>query len=532
MTNNTFPTSSGMDPRRVPELSLAAARGAARKAASDARQSSIRQAIMQAREASSGPDVEMLDAPPLEYSRSSLYGRGNSLPHSESLTSSHLPAASSQRQLSGDMASTSYLQPVHVIGVQHGSSSAAQPSSPYIIEVDDDSPLPMRRRPQATTLCNSRHCCCSSNLHSQNSGNLVDLTGETPSSAQLPVRHPIDLDSIGSGSLGRTSSELGQQPSVLRQQQAQRSGPRRPAGNSASARSLCANMGASQSGRLGVYANGSSSAADSIYNEAGDFLDITGLQSSQHGSFGRSPSRQPAHRSTVVSSQGRGDLEAMHQQRESRAMSNQSHAHLYGNVSFEARQGAATQEDIDLALAMSLAAEDDEEGRFHPMDPAMSRHFSNNRHRQQHTRSEASFFQPYSSRAGPLASIAHSFLSGGSHLDQEVLATLMADFDRAANAGSTAPGSGQQDLSYEALTNLEDVKLTAPPELLATMPLDMCLKGGQWEDKACSICQSEYEPDEVIMILPCEHHFHKDCAMEWLGKHSKKCPICKELIGG
>lgn len=290
----------------------------------------------------------MLDAPPLEYSRSSLYGRGNSLPHSESLTSSHLPgtsatfdlnssrqtsdfecctnhfserlclyvaAASSQRQLSGDMASTSYLQPVHVIGVQHGSSSAAQPSSPYIIEVDDDSPLPMRRRPQATTLCNSRHCCCSSNLHSQNSGNLVDLTGETPSSAQLPVRHPIDLDSIGSGSLGRTSSELGQQPSVLRQQQAQRSGPRRPAGNSASARSLCANMGASQSGRLGVYANGSSSAADSIYNEAGDFLDITGLQSSQHGSFGRSPSRQPAHRSTVVSSQGRGDLEAMHQQR-------------------------------------------------------------------------------------------------------------------------------------------------------------------------------------------------------------------------
>lgn len=31
-------------------------------------------------------------------------------------------------------------------------------------------------------------------------------------------------------------------------------------------------------------------------------------------------------------------------------MSNQSHAHLYGNVSFEARQGAATQEDIDLAL--------------------------------------------------------------------------------------------------------------------------------------------------------------------------------------
>ena len=44
-----------------------------------------------------------------------------------------------------------------------------------------------------------------------------------------------------------------------------------------------------------------------------------------------------------------------------------------------------------------------------------------------------------------------------------------------------------QDMSYEALTNLEDVKLTAPPELLATMPLDMCLKGGQWEDKVSAV---------------------------------------------
>ena len=35
-----------MDPRRVPELSDAAARGAARKAAADARQRSIQQAMM------------------------------------------------------------------------------------------------------------------------------------------------------------------------------------------------------------------------------------------------------------------------------------------------------------------------------------------------------------------------------------------------------------------------------------------------------------------------------------------------------
>ena len=82
-----------------------------------------------------------------------------------------------------------------------------------------------------------------------------------------------------------------------------------------------------------------------------------------------------------------------------------------------------------------------------------------------------------------MISITQSLIGGGSPFDEEILAALMADFDRTATAGSTASGSGQQDLSYEALTNLEDVKLTAPPELLATMPLDMCLKGGQWEDQ-------------------------------------------------
>lgn len=142
-----------------------------------------------------------------------------------------------------------------------------------------------------------------------------------------------------------------------------------------------------------------------------------------------------------------------------------------------------------------------------------------------------------------MAAIAHSLL-GGSRLDEEsshaLLASLMADFEAAGGMtvsstmshGRQGMSNGHQDMSYEALTNLEDVKLTAPSELLATMPLDMCLKGGPWEQKACSICQSEYEPNEVIMILPCEHHFHKDCAMEWLSKHSKKCPICKESIGG
>lgn len=140
-----------------------------------------------------------------------------------------------------------------------------------------------------------------------------------------------------------------------------------------------------------------------------------------------------------------------------------------------------------VSAAMSLAAEDDEQSRrFHAMDPHMPMQFRSNRHRQPQTRASPSFFQPCSSRSDPIASIAHSMMGGGSPFDDEaILAHLMAEYNRGVTAGSmhTGPGSGQQDMSYEALTNLEDVKLTAPPELLATMPLDMCLKGGQWEDK-------------------------------------------------
>ncbi|CAO3621915.1 unnamed protein product [Cunninghamella blakesleeana] len=44
-------------------------------------------------------------------------------------------------------------------------------------------------------------------------------------------------------------------------------------------------------------------------------------------------------------------------------------------------------------------------------------------------------------------------------------------------------------------------------------------------DATCTICLSNYENDELICVLQCNHHFHKDCVHEWLALNYK-CPLC------
>ena len=157
---------------------------------------------------------------------------------------------------------------------------------------------------------------------------------------------------------------------------------------------------------------------------------------------------------------------------------------------------------------MALAAEDDEAAPQVMPPPRHSTRFSSNRARHPGTLA-GSFIPGFAhshlahASSDPMAAITQSLLGGGRfdlESSQALLASLMADFEatRAAHSSSHGMGTGHQDMSYEALTNLEDVKLTAPPELLATMPLDMCLKGGQWDDKVqcqtctccCCICQA------------------------------------------
>uniref|UniRef100_A0A1Q3F2M6 RING-type E3 ubiquitin transferase n=1 Tax=Culex tarsalis TaxID=7177 RepID=A0A1Q3F2M6_CULTA len=47
------------------------------------------------------------------------------------------------------------------------------------------------------------------------------------------------------------------------------------------------------------------------------------------------------------------------------------------------------------------------------------------------------------------------------------------------------------------------------------------------DSEKCTICLSQFIPQEDVRRLPCMHLFHKDCVDQWLLTGTKHCPICR-----
>ncbi|XP_031556549.1 E3 ubiquitin-protein ligase RNF181-like [Actinia tenebrosa] len=43
---------------------------------------------------------------------------------------------------------------------------------------------------------------------------------------------------------------------------------------------------------------------------------------------------------------------------------------------------------------------------------------------------------------------------------------------------------------------------------------------------SCPICLAEYEENEKVKQMPCEHMFHSGCILPWLEK-TNSCPVCR-----
>eukprot|EP01018_Ginkgo_biloba_P004123 Gb_25302 [translate_table: standard] len=60
-------------------------------------------------------------------------------------------------------------------------------------------------------------------------------------------------------------------------------------------------------------------------------------------------------------------------------------------------------------------------------------------------------------------------------------------------------------------------------------------KGKYWikfrasEQEDCPVCLESFQPDQMLIHLPCSHRFHSDCLVPWLDSNSH-CPYCREKI--
>jgi hypothetical protein len=84
------------------------------------------------------------------------------------------------------------------------------------------------------------------------------------------------------------------------------------------------------------------------------------------------------------------------------------------------------------------------------------------------------------------------------------------------------------------------VKVPATPEVIKSLPRAPYRRNRPGPDgqprsspapERCPICQMEYEEGDPTVTLPrCGHCLHEECGVQWLGEHSKKCPLCKASV--
>tara|TARA_Y100001973_G_C5003742_1_gene234958 strand:- start:58 stop:444 length:387 start_codon:yes stop_codon:yes gene_type:complete len=49
--------------------------------------------------------------------------------------------------------------------------------------------------------------------------------------------------------------------------------------------------------------------------------------------------------------------------------------------------------------------------------------------------------------------------------------------------------------------------------------------------ETCSICLEDYQEDDIIFKLNCNHIFHKKCFKQWSNnKETTSCPLCRIII--
>ncbi|PKA54179.1 E3 ubiquitin ligase BIG BROTHER [Apostasia shenzhenica] len=141
--------------------------------------------------------------------------------------------------------------------------------------------------------------------------------------------------------------------------------------------------------------------------------------------------------------------------------------------------------------------------------------------------------------------LSHSSIDGSLQTGIEVTraqsstASTLGSSDN--NASSQVPRQDDIDpdsMTYEELQSLGEAIGTAsrglPDELISYLPTSTYKTGlfsKREKHEECVICYMAYKNRDKLIMLPCQHQYHKDCVTRWL-KINKACPVCNEDVFG
>lgn len=116
--------------------------------------------------------------------------------------------------------------------------------------------------------------------------------------------------------------------------------------------------------------------------------------------------------------------------------------------------------------------------------------------------------------------------------------------DHTEEMGLDEAGVTDEDLSYETMLHIGerigDVKserwalrsekeIQKLPSFRYSSKSDAVASSGDDSEHKCLVCQCEYEDDDDLRRLPCNHCFHTECAFQWL-RGKDFCPYCRTPI--
>jgi len=96
-----------------------------------------------------------------------------------------------------------------------------------------------------------------------------------------------------------------------------------------------------------------------------------------------------------------------------------------------------------------------------------------------------------------------------------------------ANKVSIALGLGIMELNEEEIQL--DIETGSSGEEAASLN-----KMSSDNNMLCSICLDEYVNGAIIVRLPCQHEYHENCVLQWMGHSDRQrnycCPLCKQDV--